>query len=157
MQAGDLLLFKRNTGISKIIQWAINSPYSHVAICVNPYMNLVIEAQGCVRANDVRRLKDYDTFRVKEIYIYDSDKAISYLVDKLNNKYDYAGVIFLGILKLFHLKRCANKWQKDRDFFCSELVYEAFMAGGLDIVPAVDEASVVSPRDISTSEIIEKI
>ena len=49
------------------------------------------------------------------------------------------------------------KWQKDRDYFCSELCYAAFNEGGLDIVPQVAEADVTSPGDIAQSERIEKI
>lgn len=157
MKAGDILLFHRGGFLSKIIQYGTGSIYSHVAVCVNAEMHLVIEAQGCVRANDTRKLKDYDVFRVKAEYPYDLNEVISFLVSKLNNKYDYLGVLYLGILKVFHLKRKANKWQKDRDYFCSELGYEAFMAGGLDIVPQVDDAGITSPGDIAGSEIITKI
>jgi uncharacterized protein YycO len=81
----------------------------------------------------------------------------------LNRRYDYFGVLFLGLLKLITkaglpLKDKANRWQIERDYFCSELCYEAFqIGGGLDIVPQVDEADVTSPGDIAESEIIEKV
>ncbi len=156
MQAGDILLFRRGSLISKIIQWGTNSPYSHVAICVDPDKNLLIEAQGIVRANDIRRVKDYDIFRVKQGYIYDLDDVISYLVDKLNSNYDYLGVIYLGLLKLFQMKKTANAWQKKKDYFCSELLSGGFEYGGLDIAPQIED-DVTSPGDIADSEIIEKI
>ena len=49
---GDILLFKGESGISKLIAWGTNSTYSHVAVCVSPEMNLAIEAltRGGVRA-----------------------------------------------------------------------------------------------------------
>jgi hypothetical protein len=75
MKPGDILLFKAEKDfLSRLITWGTGSIYSHVAICVSPRMNLAIEAMT----------KD----------------TISYLVSKLNSKYDYFGVIFLGILKL---------------------------------------------------------
>ncbi|MBN1354080.1 MAG: hypothetical protein JW994_05395 [Candidatus Omnitrophica bacterium] len=166
MRAGDILLFKGEDGISKIIAWGTGSEYSHVAICVSDGMNLAIEAitRGGVRARDVRNIKSaYDIYRVKESYVYDLDRTISYLVGRLNLKYDYLGVTFLGILKLLSkigipLKDAANKWQKKRDYFCSELCYEAFhKGGGLDIVPDVPEADITSPADISRSAILELI
>ena len=92
-----------------------------------------------------------------------SSDLISYLVNKLNLKYDYKGVIFLGLLKLLAkigkpLKEAANKWQIDRDYFCSELCYEAFhQGGGLTIVPDEDKAGIVSPGDISKSPVVEQI
>ena len=111
LQAGDILQLKGNSGIAKIIQWGTSSIYSHIGICISPEMNLMIEAQGTVRANDVRLLKNsYDIFRVVDKYEYDLNKVISFLVSKLNAKYDYLGVVFLGILKLFRLKNTANKW-----------------------------------------------
>ncbi len=156
LKAGDILLFRGGGLVSKIIQWGTNSPYSHVALCVNIEMNLTIEAQSRVRANDIRRMKDYDVFRVKQGYVYDLDDVVSFLVSKLNNKYDYAGVIFLGFLKLIRFKRSANKWQKKNDYFCSELISEGFAVGGLDIVPKVKD-DVTSPADIARSEVIERV
>ncbi len=152
-------------GISKLIAWGTNSKYSHVAICVSAEMNLAIEAitRGGVRARDIRKIKEkYDIYRVKEDYIYNLNKVISYLVTKLNLKYDYFGVLFLGLLKLLAkiglpLKDKANKWQIDRDYFCSELCYEAFNASGLDIVPEIPDADITSPGDIAKSVVTEAV
>jgi uncharacterized protein YycO len=163
MKSGDILLFKGEDGISRLIAWGTNSRYSHVAVCVSAEMNLAIEAiaGGGVRAIDTRQIKErYDVYRIKESNNYDLNGAISYLVNKLNSHYDYLGVLFLGMLKVLAklyppLKIKANKWQKDRDYFCSELCYEAFFkGGGLDIVPDIPEADVTSPGDISKSRII---
>lgn len=157
MNAGDMLLFRAHGFLPKLISWGTNSPYSHVAVCVDPGKNLLIEAQVRVRANDIRKMKDYDVFRIRPEHYYDLNKVVSFLVDKLNNKYDYKGVAFLGLMKLLRLKRTANKWQKKNDYFCSELVYESFNAGGLDIVPKVPAADITSPGDIARSEVLEKI
>ena len=165
--AGDILLFKAEKDfLSKIIAWGTNSKYSHVAICVSPEMNLAIEAltRGGVRARDIRKIaQPYDVYRIKEDYRYTLDEVISYLVSRLNSKYDYKGVVFLGLLKILAkiglpFKDRANKWQKDRDYFCSELCYEAFFfGGGLDIVPQISEADITSPGDIAKSELAEII
>lgn len=166
MKAGDILLFEGEDGISKLIAWGTNSKYSHVAVCVSPEMNLAIEAitRGGVRARDIQQITEhYDIYRVREKYRYDLNGIVSYLVSKLNLKYDYFGVIFLGLLKLLAkiylpLKITANRWQKTRDYFCSELCYEAFYYGGsLDIVPNVPDAEVTSPADIAKSPVIEYI
>ena len=127
-------------------------------------MNLAIEAMAGfsgVRARDVRDIKEaYDVFRVKDSVRYDLNGVISHLVSKLNTLYDFLGVVFLGILKLLSkiglpLKNKANNWQKDRDYFCSELCYEAFhKGGGLDIVPDVSDADITSPGDIAKSGVL---
>ena len=155
MQSGDILLFYRGGLMSKIIQWGTKSKYSHTALCVNAEMNLLIEAQGCVRAADIRTMTDYDIFRVKEGHAYDLEKVVSFLVSKLNSRYDYRGVIFLGIMKLFRLKKMANKWQRKKDWFCSELVVSAFREGGLDIISK--KAENASPKDIAVSKIVFKV
>lgn len=117
----------------------------------------MIEAQGTVRANDIRRLKNpFDIYRVRPVYQYNLDEVISYLVNKLNKKYDYLGVIFLGILKLFRFKNTANKWQRDRDYFCSELVDLAFWEGRLDLIPG-KKIGIASPGDIAMSKVVELI
>lgn len=173
MQAGDILLFKAEDDfLSKIIAWGTNSPYSHVAVCVSPEMNLAIEAltRGGVRARDIRQIgQKYNIYRVKEDQEYNLNGTISFLVSKLNLRYDYKGVVFLGLIKLLEkimrflktgrpLKRFANKWQKDRDYFCSELCYQAFEFGGnLDIVPDVNQADVTSPGDIAKSIMVKLI
>ena len=166
MNAGDILLFKGEKGLSWLIGWGTNSPYSHVAVCVSPEMNLAIEAMagGGVRARDIRKIKDeYDVYRIKVDYSYNLEGTISCLVGTLNSRYDFLGVIFLGIIKLaaklgLPLKNKANKWQKGRDYFCSELCYEAFYSGGgFDIVPEVPEADITSPGDIAKSSVIEMV
>ena len=167
MKPGDILLFKAETDpFSRLIAWGTNSKYSHVAVCVAPNMALVIESMVWhgIRAIDIRKTPStrYDVYRIKEHNNYDLDKVISYLVDKLGRHYDYWGVICLGILKVLGkvglpVKNAANKWQIDRDYFCSELCYEAFDFGGLDIVPKVSEAEITSPGDIAKSRVIEMV
>jgi len=166
MNSGDILLFKGEGGLSRLIAWGTGSEYTHVAVCVSSQMNLAVEAiaGGGVRAIDIRQIKEnYDVYRVKQGNNYDLDGALSYLVDKLNSKYDYLGVLFLGLLKVLAklylpLRIKANKWQKDRDYFCSELCFKAFYTGGgLDIVPDISEADITSPGDISRSSVLERI
>ena len=166
MKAGDILLFKAEKDwLSKLIAWGTDSKYSHVAVCVAPELDVAIEAmtKGGVRARDISQISQhYDVYRIKEEYDYDLRKTLAYLVKQLNNKYDYRGVLYLGILKLIakvfkKVKATANKLQKDKDYFCSELCYEAFDFGGLDIVPDVLSADITSPGDIAKSLIIEQV
>jgi len=168
LKPGDIILFKPGGDLfSRIIAWGTKSPYSHVAICVSPKMNLAIEAntRGGVRAIDLRKItREIDIYRIKEEHQFELEGVISFLVEQLNNRYDLLGVIYLGILKLLSIilrkpfKNAANKWQKSRDYFCSELCYEAFLkGGGLNIVPKNDMADITSPGDIARSKIIELV
>ena len=165
MKAGDVILCRGTDWISRLIQWGTRSEYSHVAVCVDGGMNLAIEAYaGLVRAVDTRKLAKYDVFQVKPEHTYNLVPTLAFLVDKLNNRYDYAGVIYLGIMKglsrigIKKARKISNLWQKDRDYFCSELTYQAFaVGGGLDIVPQVASADITSPGDIAQSPILERV
>ncbi|MBI4368125.1 MAG: hypothetical protein HY588_01885 [Candidatus Omnitrophica bacterium] len=159
----DILLYKGTGRTSRLIRWKTKSPYSHVAVVVEPAIYLGIESntghQSGVRAFDLRKLDQaaVDLFRIKPASQFQPEKVISFLVAHLGMPYDYRGVLWLGILKLLNLKSKSNRFQKDQDYFCSELVYEAFNNAGLDIVPEVDEADITSPGDIAKSSVLEKI
>ena len=164
----DVFLYKGAGLTSQLIQWGTKSPHSHVAVVVEPKIFLAIESntghQSGVRAIDLRKLDGatIDAFRNKPEFPFELQKVISFLVDHLGASFDYLGVTWLGVLKgvglLTGLKyQPYNQFQKEKDYFCSELSYEAFMAGGLDIVPQVGEADITSPADISRSERLQKI
>ena len=160
--AGDILLFYGGKSwISKLIQWGTGSKYHHTGAVVCPENNMMIEAQAgkLVRAVDIRKLdpETYDVYRIKEIYSYDINKFMTFLVSRMDAHYDYAGVFYLGILKVLRLKDKANRFQRRVDLFCSEILAIAFAQGNLNLVPGIDRPSVVSPGDIANSEITEKI
>lgn len=164
MKTGDIILFKPGGSLfSQIIAWGTRSDYCHVAVCVSPKMNLAIEANttGGVRAIDISAInRDVDIFRVKENF--DIEQVIAFLVSKLNSKYDILGVLYLGFLKFLSIlklptKELANKWQKEKDYFCSELCAEAFMQGGKDIVPNIEDSEITAPGDIAKSPILERL
>jgi uncharacterized protein YycO len=163
LKSCDILLYKGTGFVSHLIQWKTESPYSHVAVVVEPAIYLGIESntghQSGVRAIDLRKLDPamVDIFRVKAGFSFDPEKVISFLVGHLGLPFDYSGVIWLGVLKAFNLKAKSNQFQKEKDYFCSELCYQAFDEGGLDIVPEVDEADITSPGDIAKSSVVEKV
>lgn len=164
----DILLYKGKSFTSWLITVLTTSPYCHVAIVVDPQMHLGIESntghQSGVRAFDLRKLDkiSVDVFRIKSQYPFDGKKVASYLVNCLGARYDFLGVFFLGLLKLLSLLTLGslkfhNEFQRQKDYFCSELCYDAFMAGGLDLVPQIGEADITSPCDIAESPLVEKI
>ena len=175
IQDGDILLCKSDGAVPALIKWGTKSVYSHVAVMASVKLGLVIEAvpEGGVRAIARQNYKTpFDVYRVKTEYAYDLAGVISYLVLRLADKYDFASAVRLGWtlalrrfklaqlfgLKLMNRKEAADKLQEDNDYFCSELCYEAFYAGGgLDIVPEVGDAETVSPGDIARSSVLEQV
>jgi hypothetical protein len=164
----DILLYKGTGFVSHLIQFGTKSPYSHVAVVVDPAIFLGIESntghQAGVRAIDLRKISadQVDVFRIKPAFSFDATKIISFLVEHLGAKFDHLGVTWLGVLKGVSLLTAFkfqpyNQFQKSKDYFCSELCYEAFHAGGIDIVPEVGQADITSPGDIAKSSRLEKI
>ena len=171
LQPLDILLYKGKGFTSWLIEVWTSSPYSHVAVVTDPQINLGIESntghQSGVRAFDLRKIQinEVDIYRIKPEFQskVNRQKVISFLVDHLGVKYDWWGVIGLALLKILSVitfgltKQWHNNFQRTKDYFCSELCYASFNAGGMDIVPQVDIAAITSPGDISKSSILEKI
>jgi uncharacterized protein YycO len=171
LKALDILLYKGRDFTSWLIEVGTSSMYSHVAVLIDPKINLGIESntghQSGVKAFDLRKIniKDVDVYRIKPDLLtkVQKERAISFLVNHLGASYDWWGVVGLGFLKLLSLitfgltRNLHNVFQKKKDYFCSELCYETFIAGGLDIVPDVPDSDITSPGDIAKSSVIEKI
>jgi uncharacterized protein YycO len=175
LQDGDILLCKGTDCVSWLIKLGTQSIYSHVAIVASSHLGLIIESipQGGVRAISIKNYKcPYDIYRVKDAYHYSLSGVVSYLISMLARGYDFRSVAMLAwklllrnlrLVKLFGLKllrrkKAADSLQEDQDYFCSELCYRAFYAGGgLDIVPAVGDAETTSPGDIALSEVVRKV
>lgn len=168
LKSCDILLYRGRGFVSRLIQWGTKSPYSHVAVVVEPSIFLAVESspghQSGVRAIDLRKLpaEELAVFRIRSEFSFDPEKVISFLVAHLGASFDYTGVAWLGILKAVGLltsltHRPYNRFQKEKDYFCSELCYKAFQAAGLDIVPEVGEAETTSPADIASSARLHQI
>ncbi|MBI1977496.1 MAG: hypothetical protein HYS55_01955 [Candidatus Omnitrophica bacterium] len=172
-QDSDILLCKSNGLIPKLIKWGTESVYSHVAVIASAKLGLIIEAipEGGVRAISVQNYKTpFDVYRIKSAVQFNTSGVISYLIKMLARKYDYPlrlawkmALRKFRLLKLFGLKvmkkkEAADQLQEDQDYFCSELVYQAFfIGGGVDIVPQIGDAETTSPGDIAKSSVVEKV
>ena len=174
IQDGDILLCKGKGIVPALIKWGTESIYSHVAVIASAKLGLVIEAvpQGGVRAISIENYTTpYDLYRVKDPSSYNLSEVVAYLVRMLARKYDFlstiklglklflrnAGLIRLAVHKLAGQKKVADQFQKDQDYFCSELCYRAFQAGGLDIVPQIGDGETTSPGDIAHSPLISMV
>jgi uncharacterized protein YycO len=164
----DILLYRGRGFNAWFIKALTKSPYSHVALVANPEMNLGIESntghQSGVRAFDLRKLDlgIVDVYRLRSEYSVDHKAVISDLVSHLGAGYDYRGVIILGLLKILSLLTLTfwkphNGWQRRQDYFCSEIVWEAFAADGLDLTPETNSSHITSPGDIAKSKVVERV
>lgn len=174
IQDSDILLCKSTGFIPALIQWETGSVYSHVAVIASAKLGLIVEAvpEGGVRAIWIENYKTpHDLYRVKDRASFNHSEVVAYLIRTLARKYDFQSTIQLGwkfflrrlglvrlaALKIAKQKEAADSLQKDQDYFCSELCYRAFMAGGLDIVPQIGDAETTTPGDIARSPLMMKV
>lgn len=140
-----IVLFKGSGFISRAIQLQTRSSYSHVGILAN---NLLYEAWhvGGVR-NDRKLEGNYDLYEFKEpLACVDQLQVIDWLEDKIGMPYD-----FLMVAR-FLSRRAATKNKK---YFCSELVMDAFNTAGIYLLNA--QSHYVSPRDIGMSPLLVRV
>jgi uncharacterized protein YycO len=145
-----ILLYKGKSLISKAIRWRTWGPYSHAAWWLSD--GSVIEAWhkgGVTHSESPATLHTpgtvIDVFGVPGI---DSFAAEQFLKDQIGKKYDFAAVM-RGFT--FRLDRDnPEKW------FCSELVFDAGLAGGFPLLSRIP-AWKVDPTKLSYSPILEHV
>ena len=140
-----IALYKGITPASRAIEWFTRGPYSHVAwVCRD---GTVIEARG----SGVRRVDSIADQHVDgtpvELYDVpgcDPAAAEAFLAAQIGKPYDYRGL--LGFIT-------RTETQDKGCWFCSELVFAAAKAGGVELLARV-LASDVSPTLLSYSPLI---
>jgi hypothetical protein len=154
--AGDLLCFRGRGLISQAIRWLTRSPYSHVGI-----VYLFEERVYCLEATGhgvrlilmselVHRLRGYhggiDYFEVLDFGPEQRNKAISFGFQQLGKQYSHRGILrFLLFLLLGNKSRARHRGQ----WFCSEIVAEAYRLAGADLSPG--SSRYTSPGDLAES------
>ena len=149
----------------KLIQIGTDSKYFHVGIRYNH--RLIIESTS-KRGVDIRPLSHYEEIVKKEgriIDIYgcvvpiDEPKFFDWLVDQNDRKYDMNSILRLAWLKLSVQRKKANDYQKNNDYFCSELAMTGLRRFALnqDSFYDLPACVVTSPADITRSKSFKKI
>jgi uncharacterized protein YycO len=147
-KVGDVVLFKGKSLTSKLISVFTNSPYTHAAIA-SGCDDLVVEADfGGVQINSIaKKYKgiDYAVYRYLGEHRVTYD-AYNYAKDKVGSKYDYFGLVGIG-LYLFGINKFNVFDEKDK-YWCSELVADSYLMAGADL-PVDRRTWKVSPADFA--------
>lgn len=152
MEAGDIILVKSDTFISKAISKIQGSEYTHVVMAVDK--ERVIEADRFILSRIVKFTpKQGQTYKVltpKNPLTDEQKKILKERAQQLVGKsYDWIGIIKLFVQLVFKLN--ASKIISDTNsFWCSELVDFVYQQLNIDLVPHVS-SNVVSPTDIENS------
>ncbi len=162
LMSGDILFISGDYLISKMIQKMTGSPWSHVGIVfrldsIDRVLLLKsVEDMGVRFAPLSKYLKDYEDgkpykgravlARCKDVTV-DTVKGLStFGIDELTQSYDKDEIakimarITLGI----------GKKERDREYICSELVYECFANAGKEF--AFNPKGFINPEDVWVDE-----
>lgn len=120
---GDVILYKDNTGwIGKIISIFTRSKYVHSACYIGD--DLIIESQWeGVKIKPI--YGNYDVFRHKEASKTQLRRAVTFMQNQLNAKYDFIGVFGVAINILLGRKK--NCFDDKNKYWCSELVADGYI------------------------------
>ena len=143
---GDILLFSRPEGSSKLISWLTRSPYYHVAICEDVWHVIEARPRGIVR-RDMRTGEGGYVFEVIPMRDGSGVRALDWARLQVGGKYDGVGLIELILDRLFARFHLNVKPRKNR-FTCAEFVAEAFEQAGVRLFPDVATPDVI-PGDFS--------
>lgn len=158
LKSGDLLFTSGDYLISKAIQKMTDSPWSHVGIVIRiPSIDRVlllesVEDMGVRFAPLSKYLNDYESgkpYKGRAVIARCNDVSedtikglMSFGVDELTQPYDKDEIakimarITLGI----------GRKERDREYICSELVYECFASAGKEF--AYNSGGFISPEDV---------
>lgn len=139
----DIALFRGRGLLSAAIRWQTASQYSHAAV-VLPDGKIIEAWQGeGVRITTLDSVQGVDFFKVW-LTSTQRDEVLRFLAGQIGMGYDY-----LGVLRFLTRFRGApdNRW------FCSELVFAAFLHAGVPLL-ARTEAHEVSPGMLSRSTLL---
>jgi hypothetical protein len=101
------------------------------------------------------RRERYAIFRVKNLDREKRDQVVAEVLKWTNRKLDFAGLITTIPSRLIGLRKPLLMWEKNR-IWCSKLVYKAFMAENIELVPP-EKAERITSEDLSRSCVVDRI
>jgi len=149
--AGDrvrIALFRGRGLMSALIRWQTWSDYSHAAL-VLPDGSIIEAWQGLgagVRRKWVNDWEGIDVFDVDWLSKEKSTEVEAFARLQIGKRYDY-----LGVLRFLNRRKVVSNGR----WFCSELVFEAFMLEGIELL-ARTNSSRVSPGLLARSPLLRK-
>jgi len=167
LSVADVIVSTTNATISKVIRSATNSPISHAIIYAGNGMVIEAIGDGVVERQLSQALSDATLavgYRLEKMNPVQAMSVVSFARTQANarRKYDFSGIVGQAGYQLDHWFLCdvlrvsncdnqaarANLWmQSNKQFFCSELVAEAYRSSGVPLINA--PSSRVSPQTIT--------
>lgn len=142
-----VVLYSGRSPIARAIRWQTRGRYSHAAVVgVDDAGRMALwEAKEFfgVRCRDVAAADWSDADWYEVVPAYDGCRAVGFLNAQVGKGYDYT-MVARFVTRRQASRRTCNRW------FCSELVYAAFLVGGRPIFERTEPWE-VSPDLLSRS------
>jgi len=165
IQDGDILMYSGEDDVSKIIQKATQSMWSHVGILfkIEPWKRLMliesVENMG-VRLiplsryiQNIEREEEEEEFYARLIIARHQQlkpemihRLINYSIDLITRPYDIEEIMQI----MERLRTGQGKMKRDRAYMCSEMVYECYHKIGIELNH--HPFGFISPEDIWLDE-----
>jgi len=153
LQSFDLLFVKGESIIGRAVQHVTDSPYSHVAIVIDPWHVVETNWRYPLKVRHIKyRTDQYNIYRYKEPFtLYQLSTMEQFLRWNMNTPYDTIQSLTNGLYLLTGLPiRDAPERMN-----CSETVDRMFAAAGIDLSPEV--LGHVTPADLARSELLYRV
>jgi uncharacterized protein YycO len=143
------ILLHHGTGLlNSLIRWQTRSHYAHASVLLHDDDNVIVQSLPG-KGVHVARLTDrrgVDRFHISTNQSFEGPVA-QFLLSQVGKRYDYAS-IFRFLTREKSLNN--NRW------FCSELVFAAFAAGGIRLLNC-QEPYKISPALLALSPYLTKL
>lgn len=147
MQEFDLIFYKGDGFISKIIKKVTKSPYSHVALVLDNYHILEADWKRPLSIRHISyRSQEYDIYRVKGLTEEQKEKLRRYINETISAGYDLK-LVLSHLFKYFFKGKLLNSPSR---YDCSEWITLAFLYAGIELLPSKQPFE-VTPADLSKS------
>ncbi len=167
LKSGDLFFSSGDYLVSRAIQKMTDSPWSHVGVifrldAIDRILLLEsVEDMGVRFAPLSKYLRDYDQGkpykgrvvigRCREVVPETVNALSSFGIDELTQPYDKDEIAKI----LARITLGLGKKERDREYICSELVYECFAHAGREF--AYNRKGFISPEDVWRDEKVELV
>lgn len=153
MQEFDLIFYKGDGFISKVVKKVTDPPYSHVALVLDSYHLVEANWKNPLSIRHISYPKwDYDIYRVEGLTEQQKKKLRRYINETIGAGYDYK-LVLSHLFKYFFKGKLLNSPSR---YDCSEWVTLAFLYAGIELLPNKKPFE-VTPTDLSKSPMLKLV
>lgn len=147
MKKGDIINVKGTSLMSRLIMIITRSEYSHSA-CYAGGKKIIESDWSGVQLKFLSEKTKYDIYRHIHATEEQLEIAVNWMIERAGAKYDFMGLIWIGMNKLRIRKKKQDGVKK---FWCSELIADGYLNAKIKLNVNFNTFK-VSPQDLSNDE-----